>query len=84
MKAPPVGKWPLGETLQALPTWLQGVCPQHDLLWEQLSAKEHLQFYGRLKGLKGVFMGRGQAYSLIWLPHHTDRADNFSQWLKYV
>ncbi|CAH8353914.1 unnamed protein product [Eruca vesicaria subsp. sativa] len=30
-----------------------GVCPQHDLLWEKLSGKEHLLFYGRLKNLKG-------------------------------
>jgi len=31
-----------------------GVCPQHDLLWEQLSAREHLRFYGRLKNLSGA------------------------------
>ncbi|KMZ69468.1 ABC transporter A family member [Zostera marina] len=30
-----------------------GVCPQHDLLWETLTAREHLLFYGRLKNLKG-------------------------------
>jgi ABC-type multidrug transport system fused ATPase/permease subunit len=30
-----------------------GVCPQHDLLWEKLSGREHLLFYGRLKNLKG-------------------------------
>ncbi|RZC79896.1 hypothetical protein C5167_042471 [Papaver somniferum] len=29
-----------------------GVCPQHDLLWECLTAREHLLFYGRLKNLK--------------------------------
>jgi ABC-type multidrug transport system ATPase subunit len=28
-----------------------GVCPQHDLLWETLTPREHLNFYGRLKGL---------------------------------
>ncbi|XP_043691356.1 ABC transporter A family member 7-like [Telopea speciosissima] len=31
-----------------------GVCPQHDLLWEMLTAREHLMFYGRLKNLKGI------------------------------
>jgi ABC-type multidrug transport system ATPase subunit len=31
-----------------------GVCPQHDLLWEQLSAREHLRFYGRLRNLTGA------------------------------
>lgn len=30
-----------------------GVCPQHDLLWETLTAREHLYFYGRLKRLRG-------------------------------
>ncbi|KAJ4964535.1 hypothetical protein NE237_016384 [Protea cynaroides] len=30
-----------------------GVCPQHDLLWEMLTAREHLLFYGRLKNLTG-------------------------------
>ncbi|KAK9104965.1 hypothetical protein Scep_021809 [Stephania cephalantha] len=31
-----------------------GVCPQHDLLWDSLSGREHLLFYGRLKNLKGA------------------------------
>merc|ERR1711998_475692 len=30
-----------------------GICPQHDLLWPNLTAREHLEFYGRLKGLEG-------------------------------
>lgn len=29
-----------------------GVCPQHDLLWDTLTGREHLLFYGRLKNLK--------------------------------
>jgi hypothetical protein len=33
---------------------LMGVCPQHDLLWETLTGREHLTFYGRLKGLVGA------------------------------
>ncbi|CAI5527514.1 unnamed protein product, partial [Closterium sp. Naga37s-1] len=32
---------------------IMGVCPQHDLLWEQLTGREHLMFYGRLKNLRG-------------------------------
>eukprot|EP00475_Leptophrys_vorax_P042571 TRINITY_DN8020_c0_g3_i1.p1 TRINITY_DN8020_c0_g3~~TRINITY_DN8020_c0_g3_i1.p1 ORF type:complete len:732 (+),score=84.28 TRINITY_DN8020_c0_g3_i1:161-2197(+) len=32
---------------------IMGVCPQHDLLWEQLTGREHLLFYGRLKNLHG-------------------------------
>jgi len=27
-----------------------GVCPQHDILWDELTAKEHLILFGRLKG----------------------------------
>merc|ERR1711968_410963 len=30
-----------------------GVCPQHDVLWGSLTAREHLLFYGRLKGFTG-------------------------------
>jgi ABC-type multidrug transport system ATPase subunit len=30
-----------------------GVCPQHDVLWGDLTGREHLLFYGRLKGLSG-------------------------------
>ncbi|KMS97647.1 hypothetical protein BVRB_5g125080 isoform A [Beta vulgaris subsp. vulgaris] len=30
-----------------------GVCPQFDLLWETLTGREHLYFYGRLKNLTG-------------------------------
>lgn len=27
---------------------LVGICPQHDLLWESLTGREHLLFYARL------------------------------------
>ncbi|KAL2935159.1 ABC transporter A family member 12 [Bienertia sinuspersici] len=30
-----------------------GVCPQFDLLWDTLTGREHLYFYGRLKNLSG-------------------------------
>ncbi|DBA88861.1 TPA: hypothetical protein ACH3X2_000106 [Trebouxia sp. C0005] len=32
---------------------LVGICPQHDLLWESLTGREHLLFYARLHALKG-------------------------------
>ncbi|XP_058181545.1 ABC transporter A family member 10-like [Rhododendron vialii] len=41
-----------------------GVCPQHDLLWETLTAREHLLFYGRLKNLKGPALHRAVEESL--------------------
>ena len=28
-----------------------GTCPQHDILWPDLSVHEHLLFYARLKGI---------------------------------
>lgn len=27
-------------------------CPQHDVLWPELTAREHLEFYGRVKQIK--------------------------------
>ncbi|KAK9049056.1 hypothetical protein SSX86_031977 [Deinandra increscens subsp. villosa] len=41
-----------------------GVCPQHDLLWETLSGREHLIFYGRLKNLKGSTLTQAVEESL--------------------
>ncbi|CAA7031235.1 unnamed protein product [Microthlaspi erraticum] len=41
-----------------------GVCPQHDLLWETLTGREHLLFYGRLKSLKGSDLNQAVEESL--------------------
>ncbi|XP_020227731.1 ABC transporter A family member 7 [Cajanus cajan] len=41
-----------------------GVCPQHDLLWESLTGREHLLFYGRLKNLKGSVLAQAVEESL--------------------
>eukprot|EP00803_Ostreobium_quekettii_P006309 evm.model.scf_575EXC.2 EVM.evm.TU.scf_575EXC.2 scf_575EXC:9226-28928(-) len=30
---------------------IMGVCPQYDRLWDSLTGREHLAFYGRLKGI---------------------------------
>eukprot|EP00850_Spirogloea_muscicola_P003309 SM000013S26478 [mRNA] locus=s13:611469:617905:+ [translate_table: standard] len=43
---------------------IMGVCPQHDLLWEQLTAREHLLFYGRLKNLRGPALHQAVTQSL--------------------
>lgn len=29
---------------------LIGLCPQHDILWEELTAQEHIELYARLRG----------------------------------
>ena len=31
-----------------------GVCSQKDNLWEYLSAQEHLEMFGKIKGLDGT------------------------------
>ncbi|AES91236.2 ABC transporter A family protein [Medicago truncatula] len=41
-----------------------GVCPQHDLLWESLTGREHLLFYGRLKNLQGSALTKAVEESL--------------------
>lgn len=30
-----------------------GLCPQHNVLFNELTVKEHLEFFARLKGFKG-------------------------------
>lgn len=37
---------------------MMGACPQHDLLWQGLSGREHLLFYGRIKNLSGITLHR--------------------------
>ncbi|KAF8697365.1 hypothetical protein HU200_035958 [Digitaria exilis] len=41
-----------------------GVCPQHDLLWETLTGREHLMFYGRMKNLTGAALTKAVEESL--------------------
>lgn len=48
-----------------------GVCPQHDLLWETLTAREHLLFYGRLKNLKGSALNQAVEESLKGVNLHS-------------
>jgi len=33
---------------------MMGVCTQYDILWENMTGREHLLFYGRLRNLKGL------------------------------
>eukprot|EP00026_Physarum_polycephalum_P004000 Phypoly_transcript_04017.p1 GENE.Phypoly_transcript_04017~~Phypoly_transcript_04017.p1 ORF type:complete len:751 (+),score=114.83 Phypoly_transcript_04017:100-2253(+) len=43
---------------------IQGVCPQFDVLWDLMTGKEHLQFYARVKGLRGAEIDKSVAESL--------------------
>merc|ERR1711998_517724 len=42
-----------------------GVCPQHDILWNDLNARTHLRFFGRLKGYSGKTLARMVKKALI-------------------
>lgn len=57
---------------------MMGVCPQHDLLWETLTGREHLLFYGRLKGLEGAALFRAVEQGLrsvnLWNGGVADKA----------
>lgn len=33
-----------------------GFCPQFDVLWDLLTGEEHLQLFGRIKGLSGALL----------------------------
>ncbi|CAO2038069.1 unnamed protein product [Urochloa humidicola] len=41
-----------------------GVCPQFDLLWETLTGREHLMFYGRLNRFNGAALVEAAEQSL--------------------
>ncbi len=30
---------------------VMGVCPQHDLLWDEMTGREHIEFFCRFKGV---------------------------------
>jgi ABC-type lipoprotein export system ATPase subunit len=41
-----------------------GVCPQHDILWSDLTAREHLLFYGHFQGMSSAAV-RAQGERLL-------------------
>jgi len=55
---------------------LLGVCPQHDVLWPHLTAREHLLLFARIKGLKGgVPAAEAEAERLLAMVDLTAAAD---------
>jgi ABC-type multidrug transport system ATPase subunit len=52
-----------------------GVCPQHDLLFEKLTPREHLRLYARLKQVRGSEIAR-QVDALLRQVDLLDVADN--------
>ena len=37
---------------------------QHDILWDTLTARQHMMFYGRLKNLHGAELREAVVYAL--------------------
>lgn len=33
---------------------LIGLCPQHDILWDELTAKEHIELYAHLRSILNI------------------------------
>jgi ATP-binding cassette subfamily A (ABC1) protein 3 len=52
------------------------VCPQHDLLFEKLTLREHILFFSQLKG-NSFEEAKHEAVSLINFFHLGDRIDHF-------
>ncbi|KAJ3173896.1 ATP-binding cassette sub- A member 5 [Geranomyces variabilis] len=57
-----------------------GFCPQHDPLWPDLTVSEHLNVYGRLKGLQSAFLATRVA-SLLRMLDITEFRDSRAETL---
>ncbi|KPI84757.1 putative ABC transporter [Leptomonas seymouri] len=55
-----------------------GFCPQHNILWSELTCREHLEFYGKIKGLKGWELED----SVCRMLHETDLLEKVDQPVK--
>eukprot|EP01116_Phalansterium_solitarium_P019773 TRINITY_DN564_c0_g2_i1.p1 TRINITY_DN564_c0_g2~~TRINITY_DN564_c0_g2_i1.p1 ORF type:complete len:1819 (+),score=747.59 TRINITY_DN564_c0_g2_i1:87-5543(+) len=64
---------------------LLGVCPQHDIVWNELTAREHLRLFARLKGIESELVEREVSGKLDYmgLLHVADqRVGSFSGGMK--
>jgi ABC-type multidrug transport system ATPase subunit len=43
---------------------LMGLCPQHDILYDELTAKEHLVLFGTIKGLSAAEVNEQMGFLL--------------------
>ena len=62
-----------------------GVCPQFDLLWEDLTVEDHLLFYLRLKGVQSVDENQEvmkACESVLLVPHKQKRVGQLSGGMK--
>ncbi|CBZ24578.1 putative ABC transporter [Leishmania mexicana MHOM/GT/2001/U1103] len=52
-----------------------GYCPQHNILWGELTCRDHLEFFGRIKGLRGWELENAVCRML----HETDLLEKMDQ-----
>merc|ERR1711871_810888 len=67
-----------GVSVSENPAWVRqhvGVCPQHDVLYDGLTAKEHIELFGTLKGDRDVM---GALNSVDLLEKADELVDSFS------
>jgi len=55
-----------------------GVCPQHDVLFEKLTVREHILFFAQLKGIS-YEEANEEAIALTTLFHLDQRLDHLGQ-----
>jgi ABC-type multidrug transport system ATPase subunit len=64
---------------------LLGVCPQHDILWDDLTAVEHLRLFAQLKGMRAADAEEEAWEKLKMVGLHSvgdDRVSTFSGGMK--
>jgi ABC-type multidrug transport system ATPase subunit len=63
---------------------MMGVCPQDNVLWEDLTAEEHLLFFGRIKNMRGKELDNAVQANLeaVNLWGESKRAGQFSGGMK--
>jgi hypothetical protein len=52
---------------------VMGMCPQDDLLWEELSSSQHLSLFGAFKGLSGEKLATHVVERLLASPTYGER-----------
>lgn len=57
---------------------MMGVCPQHDLLWDNLTAREHMHMFAAFKGLRWGQELATAVDAMLSKVELLARADNFA------
>lgn len=60
-----------------------GLCPQHNVLFNELTVKEHLEFFARLKGFKGKELN-DEIDELIAKLELQDKVDSVTSYYEFL